>query len=329
MSHIAELAFAYWLDGWIGDPRWMPHPVVWMGKGIALLERIIRRFVKKKSQWKIAGILFPLLLAGGSYGTVWLLLHVLSKFSFWLSWIVGVWLISTTIATKGLADAGLVIYRHLICGDLERARRSLSMVVGRDTEHLNEQEIARGAIETVAENIVDAVIAPLFYGMIGGPPLAMAYRAANTLDSMVGYKNEKYAELGWASARFDDLLNWIPARMAAVAVVFASGCLGFDWRNSWKVMRRDARLHPSPNSGFTEAGMAGALGIQLGGLNFYQGIPSMRAKLGDPLHPLSPLHIQDAVRVMRLTCTLFLIFGLICMFFAMTDFASLAMHLWR
>lgn len=302
-----SLICAYLVDRIWGDPRSIPHPVIIMGHVITWLEKRIRALQLKDRQLKWAGLAFPLVLVCGSYLLVWVVLHGLGKIHPWLAWGIEVWLISTTIATKGLADAGLEIFRHLKNGDLEQSRKSLSMVVGRDTAGLDEPEISRGAVETVAENIVDAILSPLFYAAIGGAPLAMAYRAANTLDSMVGYKNEKYFYLGWASARFDDLANFIPARMAAVLMVAAAWLKGHNASGCWRVIRRDARLHPSPNSGFTEAGMAGALGIQLGGLNYYQGVPSNRAKLGDPSRSIQAKDILETVKVMQLISVLFLL----------------------
>ncbi|USG64538.1 adenosylcobinamide-phosphate synthase CbiB [Brevibacillus ruminantium] len=294
------LMAAYLTDRLVGDPRSLPHPVVIIGWFITRLEQIIRRFVRQAGGLRAAGLLFPLLIVGGSYAAVAVLLYGAWLVHPLLAVGLQIWLISTTIATKGLADAGREIYGHLQDGNLVRARHSLSMVVGRDTEHLNEAEISRGAVETVAENIVDAIVSPLFYAAIGGAPLAMAYRAANTLDSMVGYKNEKYQHLGWASARFDDVLNYIPARLTALILLAASWLQGLDWRRCALTMKRDAHLHPSPNAGLPEAAVAGALGVQLGGLNYYQGVASHRAKLGDPLRPLCAADINATVRLMWL-----------------------------
>ncbi|MGE7273364.1 adenosylcobinamide-phosphate synthase CbiB [Brevibacillus panacihumi] len=292
------LVTAYLIDRVVGDPRSLPHPVVIIGWWISRLEWLIRTCVKQEKHLKAAGVLFPLLIVAGSYAVVWLIIWAGALVSPWLSFALSAWLISTTIATKGLADAGLEIMRHLQAGDIPAARRSLSMVVGRDTEHLDEAEICRGAVETVAENIVDAIVSPLIYAAIGGAPLAMAYRAANTLDSMLGYKNEKYRNLGWASARFDDVANYIPARLTALLLLAASWLLRLDVRQSWQIIRRDAHLHPSPNSGLPEAAVAGALGVQLGGLNTYQGVPSERARLGDARRPLRPEDIRMTVRLM-------------------------------
>jgi len=308
MTQSLILSIAYLLDRMIGDPRWLPHPVVMMGACIRQLEKIVRRVATEERMLKAAGLLFPICIAGGSGALVWLILLAAAWIHPWLAAGLEAVLISTTIATKGLADAGLEIYRHLQSGNLIEARRSLSMVVGRDTEHLEKTEISRGAVETVAENIVDAIISPLFYAAIGGAPLAFVYRAANTLDSVVGYKNERYQHLGWASARFDDVLNYIPARLTGLLLVAVSMVSNLDWRGCWRTIRRDARLHPSPNSGIPEAGIAGALGIQLGGTNYYQGIASHRAKMGEPTRPISPEDIRRTVDVMKIISVLSLLF---------------------
>jgi adenosylcobinamide-phosphate synthase len=302
-----KLLMAYLIDRVVGDPRWLPHPVVLMGKVISLLEKGIRKVCKNDGSLKAAGLLFPVLLVGGSFAVVWGILKGLSLIHPYLAIAVEVWLISTTIAVKGLESAGKEIYGLLKKGNIQEARKSLSMVVGRDTKHLDEKEVSRGAVETVAENIVDAIISPLFYAGIGGAPLAMAYRAANTLDSMVGYKNEKYLHLGWASARFDDIANFIPARITAGLLVVICWVLRLDWKGAYLSIRRDARKHPSPNSGFTEAGVAGALGIQLGGLNYYQGIPSHRATMGIPTRVLVAEDIVKTNQIMNGVTLLFLL----------------------
>lgn len=298
-AHCIYIGLAYIVDRLVGDPRVLPHPVVMIGKCIALLERIIRRVVVQERMLKLAGILFPLLIAGGAFFVVTLLLDILRAWNNWLAFAAEVWIISTTIAVKGLGDAAMEVYRHLQNGDLQKARYSLGMIVGRDTADLDESEVSRGAVETVAENIVDAIISPLFFALIGGAPLAMAYRAVNTLDSMVGYKNEAYRNLGWASARMDDVLNYIPARLTGILIMLTCFFMRLNVRRAWTAVQRDAKLHPSPNSGIPEAAVAGALGIQLGGINFYQGIPSHRAKMGEPLRPIQKHDIILTVGIMN------------------------------
>lgn len=206
---------------------------------------------------------------------------------------------------KGLKDAGMAVYVELQKGDLPAARKALGMIVGRDTTSLDAPEIVRGTVETVAENIVDAIISPLFYALIGGAPLAMAYRAVNTLDSMVGYKNDKYRDLGWASARLDDVANFIPARITALLLALCAGMLRLDWRSCLQMVKRDAHLHPSPNSGYPESAVAGALGIRLGGENVYHGVASFRAYMGDPVRTMEPNDIIQTSRMMMLCSSIF------------------------
>lgn len=308
MSLALILLAAYVLDLIVGDPRSFPHPVVYMGKAISAIERLIRRFVSQPRSLKRAGVLLPLLVAGGAWGLTALLVGLLSWASPWLGWAAGAWLISTTIAAKGLKEAGLAVYIELRKGDLPAARRALGMIVGRDTAGLDSPEIVRGTVETVAENIVDAIISPLFFALLGGAPLAMAYRAVNTLDSMVGYKNDKYRDLGWASARLDDVANYIPARITALLLTLCAWLLRLDWRGCWRTVLRDARLHPSPNSGYPESAVAGALGIRLGGENVYHGITSFRAYMGDPLRALEPEDIIVTSRLMLLSSAIFVCF---------------------
>lgn len=302
------LLAAYMLDLIVGDPRSLPHPVVYMGKAISAIERLIRRFVLQPRSLKRAGVLLPLLVAGGAWGLTALLVGLLSWVSPWLGWAAGAWLISTTIAAKGLKEAGLAVYVELRKGDLPAARKALGMIVGRDTAGLESPEIVRGTVETVAENIVDAIISPLFFALLGGAPLAMAYRAVNTLDSMVGYKNDKYRDLGWASARLDDVANYIPARITALLLTLCAWLLRLDWQGCWRTVLRDARLHPSPNSGYPESAVAGALGIRLGGENVYHGITSFRAYMGEPLRPMEPEDIIVTSRLMLLSSAIFVCF---------------------
>ncbi|WP_342481260.1 adenosylcobinamide-phosphate synthase CbiB [Paenibacillus sp. FSL L8-0340] len=308
MSLALILLAAYMLDLIVGDPRSLPHPVVYMGKAISAIERLIRRFVLQPRSLKRAGVLLPLLVAGGAWGLTALLVGLLSWVSPWLGWAAGAWLISTTIAAKGLKEAGLAVYVELRKGDLPAARKALGMIVGRDTAGLESPEIVRGTVETVAENIVDAIISPLFFALLGGAPLAMAYRAVNTLDSMVGYKNDKYRDLGWASARLDDVANYIPARITALLLTLCAWLLRLDWQGCWRTVLRDARLHPSPNSGYPESAVAGALGIRLGGENVYHGITSFRAYMGEPLRPMEPEDIIVTSRLMLLSSAIFVCF---------------------
>jgi adenosylcobinamide-phosphate synthase len=212
MEAIAVLLTAFILDLLWGDPRWLPHPVVGIGWCISRLERGLMRLIRRFSlnpatdagKIRLLGLLFPLVIAGGTFGVTWLAVKVCREWNELAGAVLEAILIWLTIAPRGLAEAGDKIYRALVAGDLKQARHELSMVVGRETAHLDSAEIVRGGVETVAENIVDAIISPLFYAAIGGAPLAFAYRAVNTLDAMVGYRNEKYLYLGWASAKLRD-----------------------------------------------------------------------------------------------------------------------------
>ncbi len=320
MSLIAwKAAMAYLLDLVVGDPRWLPHPVVGMGKLIVWVERLVRplyqwlvrRGIAPVLAGRLLGLAFPVIVVGVSFAVPAIVLHLFAQAHPLAASITEVALIATTIATKGLAEAGREIYRALIRRDLTEARRRLSFVVGRDTERLDEAEITRGAVETVAENIVDAVTAPVFFALLGGAPLAFAYRAVNTLDSMIGYKNERYRDLGWASARLDDACNWLPARLTFFALVAAAWLLRFDALHAWRIGWRDARKHPSPNSGWTESAVAGALHVQLGGTNYYRGVASRRARMGDSDIPLQCGHIRDAIRLLYATTCLFVVAGVL------------------
>lgn len=291
------------LDLAIGDPRRIPHPVVLFGKLISIMEKVWNKGNRKKFKGIILAFLLPLSVFICSY----ILLKLLYSTHFFLGWIFEVYLISTTIAIKGLRDAAIEIYKPLIAGDLTEARKKLGFIVGRETVHLPSSEVVRGTVETVAENTVDAIISPLFFAIIGGAPLALAYRTVNTLDSMVGYKNERYIDFGYGSARLDDVLNWIPARICAACMWISSLFLKqMRKAHAIHITKRDAPKHPSPNSGWPEAMTAALLGVQLGGINIYGGAISERAKLGEPLEPLTSIHIKKAITIMNGAWIIFL-----------------------
>lgn len=215
--------------------------------------------------------------------------------------------IATTIARKSLQEAALEVYKPLQKGDLQEARVKLSYIVGRDTERLDESELVRGTVETVAENTSDGVTAPLFWAFIGGAPLAMVYRAINTCDSMVGYKNERFLQFGWASAKLDDLVNWLPSRLSGYMMLIAHKPLLLKRTDAWRIFLRDARKHPSPNSGWLEAAVAVLLGVQLGGVNYYKGLVSNRARMGEAYTPLKKAHILLTNRILTSTTILFIL----------------------
>jgi adenosylcobinamide-phosphate synthase len=302
IQHIFAIILAIGLDKVVGDPRWLPHPVRGIGWLIYKLEPFLNR--GKYKIWKgtltacivtIIPVLIGLFFIKLSYN-----LHIS------IGIIVEAFLIYTTIAEKSLGDAAKEVYQPLNDGDIEKAREKLGWIVGRDTEKLNEQEIVRGVVETVAENTSDGVTAPIFYSMIGGAPFALFYRSVNTLDSMLGYKNEKYLLFGRASAKWDDWMNFIPSRITGFCMVVSNLMVStVSFKQCIKILLRDAKKHPSPNSGWGEAAMAAILGVQLGGTNTYKGIVSIRAKMGDPTHSLQMSHILESIGVMKRTVFLF------------------------
>jgi adenosylcobinamide-phosphate synthase len=283
------------LDLLIGDPCRFPHPVVFIGRLINTLEKALRRLCRDE---RFGGVVLLLLTIAISAGIALLMLRGAYSVSPWIGFIVAVFLSWSCLAARSLHLESRLVAEALSRGDLAAARRYLSRIVGRDTEDLDEAEIWRAAVETVAENTSDGVIAPLFCLMIGGPVLGLAYKAVNTLDSMVGYKNERYINFGWASARFDDLANYIPARLTGLLIVASAPLAGSPSRDAWRVMRRDGRNHTSPNSGIPEAAVAGALGVRLGGTNLYGGRAVEKPTIGDPVNPLSQGSWRGAVRLM-------------------------------
>lgn len=293
------------VDWIIGDPVRGTHPVLLIGKLISWLEKRLRQKEQTDRQQVRPvvligkGVLLVVSVCGLSFGIMWLIGSIAFWIHPWLGYAVQIWFISTTLAIKGLKDSALLVYRPLQSGKLGEARKYVGYIVGRKTDELDEKEVTRAAVETVAENIVDAVISPLFYAFLGGAPFAILYRAANTLDSMVGYKNERYLYFGRASARWDDVLNWIPARLTGCCIVIVSLIYPFaSAKKSVLSTLTFAHLHPSPNSGIPESAVAGALGIQLGGVNDYGGKVSERARMGWPLRQMRPRDILDTVRLL-------------------------------
>ncbi|MBO4853502.1 MAG: cobalamin biosynthesis protein CobD [Schwartzia sp.] len=306
---VAILAFA--VDYLIGDPRSSLHPVVLIGKLISFFEGLLYHEEDSDRKKLVSGFVLMVCVLAVSYGAaegiLWL--AALSG-NLYVSVAVQAVFLSFMISPRNLAEAGREIRDYLLDGNLEMARFKVGWIVGRDTDKLTEGEATRATVETISENTVDGVISPLFYFFIGGLPLAVAYRAANTMDSMVGYKNDKYLFFGRAAARADDAWNYIPARLTGVMFVVAAFLLGLDWRGAWRMMRRDSAKHPSPNGGWTESTVAGALGIRLGGLNYYFGKPSFRTYMGDPVHELEARHISLAIRLMYTVTVMFLVLTL-------------------
>jgi adenosylcobinamide-phosphate synthase len=301
--HLISITIAYFIDMVIGDPPNWPHPVKWIGRMIAYLEKRWNKGNKKqlKGTFMLLVVLLAVLLSVTLIDLIGYKIHPL------VGILIESLIISATIAQKSLKQASLEVYHPLKERDLKTARLKLSYIVGRDTDMLDEGEISRGAIETVAENTSDGVTAPLFWALVGGAPLAMVYRATNTCDSMVGYINEKYKEFGWASAKWDDVLNWIPSRLTGILMLFGNRPKKTSFQEAWTILFRDAKKHPSPNSGWGEAAVASILGIQLGGINYYNGMISNRAKMGDPIQRIRFEHIREANAILRKTVFLFLL----------------------
>ncbi|GJL53330.1 MAG: cobalamin biosynthesis protein CobD [Nitrospirales bacterium] len=286
------------LDAALGDPRWFPHPVRLMGLIAHWYEQHVLVWARSTSSQYVAGMVLAVGLPVLCYVSVEWILFMTSQFNEWISHILWILLGYTALAARDLADHANQVYRALQNGSLEQARAALSLIVGRDTEELSEPEVIRATIETVAESTSDGVVAPLCYLALGGPSLAFAYKAVNTLDSMIGHRTESYQYFGWAAARCDDVLNWVPARLSGLCLVLAAGLLNGTGVYAWKILLRDGGKHASLNSGRPEAAMAGALTVQLGGSNYYQGILVKRQLIGDPIQPLVPNHIVQAIHVM-------------------------------
>ncbi len=283
------------LDLLLGDPRWFPHPVVFIGRFIAAMEKVLRRLIAHE---RLGGAVLLIAVVALTYGASFAILKGAYAVSPYAGFAVAVVLSWSCLAARSLHLESKLVADALGRGDLAAARKNLSFIVGRDTADLDEAEVWRATVETVAENASDGVVAPLLFLIIGGPPLALAYKAVNTLDSMVGYKNERYRDFGRPSARFDDLANLIPARLTGLLMVAAAPLAGLSGLGAWRIMCRDGRNHSSPNSGFPEAAAAGALGVKLGGTNIYGGIPVAKPIIGDPLRPLSEEAWRGAVRLM-------------------------------
>ena len=301
---------AFFLDSVIGDPNTKYHPVVLIGRLISSLERLFYRADDSDGKKFAMGAILVLLVLFVSYTAAAAILRLSYEIpAQWGSVLCGAVLLSFTISPKSLAKAGRGIYALLLSGELHEAREKVGWIVGRDTQDLDEAEISRATVETIAENTSDGIIAPLFFFAIGGVPLAVLYRAANTMDSMLGYKNARYLYFGRAAARLDDVLNLIPARMTGLLFVVAAWILGFDCKQAFRIMRRDAAKHPSPHGGYAEASVAGALHIRLGGVNSYFGKKTFRAYMGDAIERTAPKHIMEATRMMYTATVLFLLFA--------------------
>ncbi len=307
-----EITFAYILDLILGDPRWLPHPVKGIGWMIKKLEQPLRRAIRNE---RVAGIVLAASVIGISWYLSFLIISLAASINKYLGYTLAIIFIYSSIAVKDLGVESMEVYRPLEKKDIALARKKLSLIVGRDTHSLECRDVVRATVETISENIVDGIISPLFYAFIGGAPLAIAYKAVNTLDSMVGYKNQRYKYFGWASARIDDWANFIPARLSLIFLPLAGLLAGKDALNSWRIARRDGRKNPSPNSGIPEAAIAGALGVRLGGMNFYNSIPILKPLIGDEINGLEPEHIKETIKISYICSALFLVTGVALIIF--------------
>ena len=310
----AELALAAMLDVAAGDPRWLPHPVKGMGAVIAWVDHRVRDLCRSEQALRLAGICLALGLPAAVYAAAtWLIAQATASAPV-LGQGVSIALAYTTLAGRDLFDHVQVVLRELAAGNLPGARAAVAMIVGRDTATLTEPEVARATVETIAESTADGIIAPLVYLSLGGAPLALAYKAVNTLDSMIGHRDARYEHFGWASAKLDDVMNWVPARLAGGFIALAAGLSTGQWHRiheSWYMLHRDGDKHSSPNSGKPEAAMAGALGVQLGGENSYDGVPHQAPLIGEGTSTLTAAHIGQASRIMIVTYGLGLCFALL------------------
>ena len=303
-SLLAILA-GFLLDLLIGDPHQLYHPVRLVGKLITLLERLLRRcFPGTERGERAAGLCLAILVPAITGAAALALLYIGGRISPWLAFALEVIMSYQLFAVRALRDESMKVYRELRREDLPGARRAVSMIVGRDTERLDEQGVTKAAVETVAENTSDGIIAPMFYMAIGGPVLAWLYKSINTMDSMVGYKNETYLNFGRYAAKLDDVVNFIPARISAVMMILSCFPCRFDAKGAARIFRRDRLNHASPNSAQTEAVMAGALDVQLAGDAWYFGKLYKKDTIGDPLRPVEPEDIPRANRLLYVSAAL-------------------------
>ena len=299
------------LDALFGDPAWLPHPVVYMGMAISKLEKFLRPRLPKTPQGELlGGAIVAFCLPVGTFLLTGLVCWGAARLHPLLGLAVQMFWCGQALAARGLVQESTNVYKELKKPDLPGARKAVSRIVGRDTAELTAEGVTKAAVETVAENASDGVIAPLLSMLIGGAPLALTYKAINTMDSMLGYKNEKYLYFGRVPAKLDDVANYIPSRLAGLLWVAAAAFTHNDAKGAWKIWRRDRRNHASPNSAQTESACAGALGVQLAGPAYYFGEYYAKPTIGDALRPIEPEDILRANRMMVAESILALAIGL-------------------
>ena len=304
MNHLTALLLGFCIDLLLGDPRWLYHPVQAIGALISHLEPPLRRAFPRRL--RLAGavlVIAVVAITGIVTGGVLFLLFRLHPVAGFVGETIVCWLI---LATKSLRTESMKVVKALETGTLDDGRKAVSMIVGRDTEHLSEEEVLKAAVETVAENASDGILAPLLFAAVLGPVGGMCYKAVNTMDSMVGYKNDRYLDFGRAAAKVDDVLNFLPARISGFLMCLAA-YLGFDGKNAFRIFFRDRKNHASPNSAHTEAACAGALGLKLGGTHDYFGKPVVKPTIGDDLRSVRRGDVAAANRLALLTAILALL----------------------
>lgn len=308
MLSLTALVIGFILDLIIGDPIGWPHIVLGYGKLISFFERGLRKAFPETDRGALAaGVLLVVIMGVVSLGAgigILVLCQLVSPYLRAAAESILAW---QCISLRSLRTASLTVYEPLRKNDLPAARLAVAEIVGRDTDTLDERGVARAAVETIAENAGDGVVAPILFLTIGGAPLGLLYKALNTMDSMVGYKNDRYLHFGRAAAKTDDAVNFIPARLAGVFMTLASFLSGFDGKNAWRIFRRDRLNHKSPNSAHTEAACAGALHVMLGGDNYYFGKLVRKPAIGDDDRPIEPEDILRANRLLYATAFLFII----------------------
>lgn len=305
MVLLTAIILGFILDFIFGDPRWLPHPICFIGKLISITEKAVRRFCGEKPEGLLmGGFVLVVIVLTVTFAVPYFILTLAEMYSPVLAFAVETFMFYQIFAMRSLKEASLQVYDALKSGDLQEARKKLSWIVGRDTAELTDEEVAKAAVETVAENTSDGVIAPLFFMFIGGAPLAFLYKAINTMDSMVGYKNDKYLYFGRCAAKLDDIANFIPARISGLLMVAAAYFLNMDASGSWRIFKRDRRHHLSPNSAMTESAATGALGIKLGGGHFYFGKWVPKDTIGDEVKKTDAEDIVKMNGLMYMTCIL-------------------------
>jgi len=310
MMTLYALITGYILDLIMGDPVWLPHPIRWIGKMIAIGEKFLRKIsCKTKQSQFLCGMILTLGVVGISFVIPFFLLDWANRINPWFGFVLEAYMCSQILATKSLKLESMKVYTELQKGNLPEARKRLSWIVSRDTANLSSTQVIKGAVETVAENISDGVIAPMMYILIGGAPLGFLYKAINTLDSMTGYKNDKYLHFGKFAAKLDDAANYLPARISAYFMILAVVLTGYDVKNAWRIYRRDRHNHTSPNSAHTEAVCAGALNIQLAGNNYYFGKLVEKPTIGDEKRRIEREDIKRVIKLLFVTSFLGLMLG--------------------